>query len=152
MSASSSSGVSPDALESFGLQVVDLATYVVVLVMVVFVPLGALEWTVFGGLVFTKWITFFVGAGLGAYASLKLRPASPKKRATSADAGVNNPTVGNVTASRVQRLAAAVPPARWTELSAGERFSPDVKRFVGAVAIVATSMALEFVFGIGLGT
>ena len=30
---------------------------------------------------------------------------------------------------------AAVPPARWTDLSVGERFSPNVKRFVGAVAI-----------------
>jgi hypothetical protein len=151
MSASSSSGVSPDAIEAFGLRLVDLATYVVVLVALVFVPLGALEWSAYGGLVFTKWTTFLVGAGLGAYASLKLRPASPKKRAASVDAGLNNPTVGNVRASRVQRLAAAVPPARWTELSVGERFSPEVKRLVGAVAIVATSMALEFVFGVGIG-
>jgi len=151
MSASSSSGMSPDAFEAFGLQLVDLATYLVVLVVLVFVPLGVLEWATFGGLVFTKWITFLVGVGLGAYASLKLRPASPKQRATSVDAGVNNPTVGNVRASRVQRLAAALPPARWTELSVGERFSPEVKRFVGAVAIVATSMAMEFVFGVGLG-
>lgn len=144
--------MSPDAVEAFGLRLVDLATYVVVLVAFVFVPLGALEWSAFGGLVFTKWITFLVGAGLGAYASLRLRPASPKKRATSVNAGMNNPTVGNVQAPRLQRLAASLPPARWTELSVRERFSPNAKRFVGAVAVVATSMALEFVFGVGIGT
>ena len=151
MSASSSSGVSPDAVEAFGLKVVDLATYVVVLLVLVFVPLAVVEASVYGGLVFTKWVTFVVGVGLAAYASLKLRPDSPKKRAASVDAGANSPTVGNVQVSAVQRLAAAVPPARWTELSVGERFSPNVKRFVGAVAIVAASMAMEFVFGIGLG-
>jgi|AntRauTorcE11898_2_1112593.scaffolds.fasta_scaffold03953_2 hypothetical protein len=150
--SASSSDVSADAVEAFGLKVVDLATYVVVLVALVFVPLGALEWSTFGGLVFTKWITFLLGAGLAAYASLKLRPASPKRRATAVDAGANSATVGNVKVSRVQRLAAAIPPARWTALSVSERFSPNVKRFVGAVAIVATSMALEFVFGVGIGT
>lgn len=144
--------MSPEAVEAFGLRLVDLVTYVVVLVALVFVPLGALEVLAFGGLVFTKWITFLGGAGLGAYASLRLRPASPKRRAASVDAGMNNPTVGDVQAPRVQRLAAAMPPARWTELSVRERFAPNVKRFFGAVAIVGMSMALEFVFGVGLGT
>ncbi|WP_323674308.1 hypothetical protein [Halorubellus sp. PRR65] len=151
MSASSSKGVSPDAVEAFALKVVDLATYVVVLLAVVFAPLSIVEWTVFGGLVFTKWLTFVVGAAVVAYASLKLRPDSPKKRAASVDAGASQPTVGNVEVSVVQRVAAAVPPARWTALSVGERFSPNVKRFVGGVAIAGASMAMEFVFGIGLG-
>lgn len=143
--------MSPDAVEAFGLKVVDLATYVVVLLVVVFGPLSAVELVVYGGLVFTKWVTFLVGAALAAYASLKLRPDSPKKRAASVDASADSPTVGNVEVSALQRFAAALPPARWTELTVSERFSPNVKRFVGALAIVAASMAMEFVFGIGLG-
>lgn len=143
--------MSPASLEAFALKVVDLATYVVVLVAVVFVPVGALELWQLGGLVFTKWLLFVAGMALAAYASLMLRPASPKRRAAAASAGPNESTVGNVRVSFVQRVAAAVPPARWTDLSVSERFSPNVKRFVGAVAMVVLAMAMEFVFGIGLG-
>lgn len=150
MSGASAGPVSRAALSLFALKVVDLVTYVVVLVALVFVPVAAFEVTTFGGLVFTKWTLFVVGGLLGVYASFRLRPASPKRRMAAMDAGPNDPTIGGAEVSRLQRVAAALPPARWTELSAAERFSPAAKLFWAAIAMVALAWTLETVFGVGL--
>jgi len=151
MPASSTGATSREAVEVVALKLVDLLTYVAVLVAVVFVPAAGLELTTFGGLVFTKWVLFGAGGVLGVYSSLKLRPDDPERRASAVDEGPNSATVGGRQVSRLQRVAAAMPPARWTGLGPAERFSPYTKQFAAATALVAMAWVLEAVFGVGLG-
>ncbi|NHN41718.1 hypothetical protein G9C85_08745 [Halorubellus sp. JP-L1] len=148
---SSTDSTPREAVEVVALKVVDLLTYVVVLVAVVFVPVAAFELSTFGGLVFTKWVLFVVGGVLGVYSSFQLRPAGPERRAAAVDAGPSSATVGGREVSRLQRVAAAMPPARWTGLTPTERFSPYTKQFAAAVAFVVTAWLLEVVFDVGLG-
>lgn len=133
-----------------GLQCVDAVTYALALVGVIAVPFGVVEVLVFGGLVFTKWLLFFLGALFAMVAGLKLRPASPKKRAAAADQGPNKGTVGDVELSRLQRWAAVLPPARWTGLTPNERFSPATKLLVGSIVMLGVSYTMEAVFGISV--
>lgn len=137
-------------LTVLGLKLVDAATYAAALVGVIAVPFGALELVVVGGLVFTKWVLFFLGAFLAMIAGLQLRPASPKKRAAAAQAGPNSGTIGGIELSRFQRLAAAAPPARWTGLEPNDRFSPATKLLFGSLSMLAVSYAMEAVFGISV--
>lgn len=140
-----------DPRELLALKLVDVATYAVAFVAAISLPLGALELAAFGGLIFTKWALFLFGAAFAMYASFHLRPASPKRRAAAAGEKPSSDTVGGETASRLQRAAAALPPARWTDLTAQERVSPHAKLLAGGLAMLATSWAMEFLFGIGLG-
>jgi|GEM_PF-1211911 hypothetical protein len=135
--------------ELLALKVVDLVTYAVTLLAVVAVPVGAFEVTAIGGLVFTKWVLFFFGGAVGVYASLQLRPASPKRRQAELGEGPSGTTVGNEELSWLQRTAAALPPARWTNLQVRERFSPHAKLFAGGVLMIATSWLMEAALGIG---
>jgi hypothetical protein len=140
-----------DPGELLALKLVDAVTYAVAFVAVTSLPLGALELAAFGGLIFTKWALFLIGSAFAMYASFHLRPASPKRRAATAGETPSSDTVGNEPASRLGRAAAALPPARWTDLTVQERFSPHAKLLVGALAMLATSWAMEVVFGVGLG-
>lgn len=136
--------------ELLALKFVDMATYAVALVALVGVPVGLFELAAIGGLVFTKWVLFFFGGAAGAYASFQLRPASPKRRQAEAGGGPSGATVGNEDLTWLQRGAAALPPARWTNLAVTERFSPHAKLLAGGVLMILTSWAMEFVFGIRL--
>jgi len=140
-----------DPGELLALKLVDAATYAVAFVAVVTLPLGALELAAFGGLIFTKWALFLFGAAVAMYASFHLRPASPKQRAATAGETPSSDTVGSESASRLQRAAAALPPARWTGLTAQERVSPYAKLLAGGLLMLATSWAMEVLLGIGLG-
>lgn len=139
-------------LELLGLKFVDLATYVAALVAVIVGPVAALELAMYGGLVLTKWVLFVFGGLFATVASFQLRPASPKKRVAEASAGPQSDTVGSKELTRFQRLAAALPPARWTGLGAHERFSPPTKLLAGGITLLAVSWALEMMFGVGVGT
>lgn len=140
-----------DPGELLALKFVDLATYAVAFVAAVTLPLGGLELAAFGGLVFTKWLLFFLGAAVAMYASFHLRPASPKRRAATAGETPSSDTVGSGGPSGLQRVAAALPPARWTDLTVQERFSPHAKLLAGGVLLLVVSWTLEVVFDVALG-
>lgn len=136
--------------ELLALQLVDALTYAVAFVAVVFVPVGAFELVTIGGLVGTKWVLFVLGMAYLMYAGLQLRPASPQKRAAAADAGPSGDSIGGEELTWLQRGAAALPPARWLDLHPSERWSPHTKLLVGALAMLAMSWALEFVFDVAI--
>lgn len=109
-----------------------------------------------GTLFRTKYVLFWVGFALLAYASFQLRPDSPSKMeskgefVTSGDDRQKRAagSVGTRTPTRLERVAAWLPPMRWVEVNPDDRFSTDTKRFLAAVLMLLTSIAMEFVFGI----
>ena len=109
-----------------------------------------------GTLFRTKYVLFWVGFALLAYASFQLRPDSPSKMeskgefVTSGDDRQKKAagSVGARSSTRLERLAAWLPPMRWVEVNENDRFSTHTKQFLAAVLMLGLSMAMEFVFGV----
>ena len=109
-----------------------------------------------GTLFRTKYVLFWVGFALLAYASFQLRPDSPSKmesKGTFVTSGDDRQkkasgSVGARSSTRLERLAAWLPPMRWVEVNQNDRFSTHAKQFLAAVLMLGLSMAMEFVFGI----
>lgn len=109
-----------------------------------------------GTLFRTKYVLFWVGFALLAYSSFQLRPPSPSSMdaqgefVTSGDDRQRKAegTVGGESVSRLERLAAWLPPMRWVDVDPSDRFSPHAKQFLAAVLMLGVSIAMEFVFGI----
>ena len=57
-------------------------------------------------------------------------------------------SVGARSSTRLERVAAWLPPMRWVEVNPDDRFSTYTKQFLAAVLMLLTSIAMEFVFGI----
>lgn len=109
-----------------------------------------------GTLFRTKYVLFWLGFALLAYASFQLRPDSPSQQnrntefLTSGDDRQKRASgsVGSRSSTRLERLAAWLPPMRWVTVNPDDRFSPHAKQFLAALLLLAVSIAMEFVFGI----
>lgn len=92
-----------------------------------------------------KFALFFVGFLLFGYATFQLLPRPPyKEESVVSDVAENTETTFQ---SYVQKL----PPLRWYSLHPADRLSPSLKLFLGSLAILAVSYAMETVFGVRVG-
>lgn len=139
-----------------GRKTLDALAYAVILVIAVAGTSAFFELSGEGTLFRTKFVLFWVGFALLAYASFQLRPDSPSKMETNTEFVTSGDdrqkraagTVGTRSASRLERLAAWLPPMRWVEVNPDDRFSPYTKQFLAAVLMLVLSAAMEFVFGV----
>ena len=139
-----------------GRKTLDALAYAVLLVAVVAGMSAFFELSGEGTLYRTKFVLFWVGFALLAYASFQLRPDSPSKVeskdefVTSGDDRQKKASgsVGAQSPTRLERLASWLPPMRWVEVNPDDRFSTYAKQFLAAVLMLVTSMTMEFVFGI----
>ncbi|WP_411964963.1 hypothetical protein [Haloferax sp. YSMS24] len=129
-----------------GIKTIDAVVYAVVLTGVVFVLTALVSAALGGGLPGAKWLMFFLGFTMLAYASLKLRPKAAWKggRGGGLFSGDDEPVgieklVGGL-------LDSVLPPTLRPEPN--ERPSSGVKLFLAAVCILATSFVMEVVFAI----
>jgi hypothetical protein len=139
-----------------GRKTLDALAYAVLLAAGVAGTSAFFELSGAGTLFRTKFVLFWVGFALLAYASFQLRPDSPSEMeskgefVTSGDDRQKKASgsVGTQSLTRLERLAGWLPPMRWVEVNPNDRFSTHTKQFLSAVLMLATSMAMEFVFGI----
>ena len=145
-----------------GRKSLDALSYALAFVAVVVGVSAFFELSARGTLFGTKYVLFWFGFALLAYASLQLRPESPgatgastrQQFTTSGDDRQKkaSSTVGSRSLSRFERLVDWLPPMRWVDIAVDDRFSPHAKLFLTAVVMLVTSAAMEFVFGIAQPT
>lgn len=130
-----------------GVKTIDAVVYAVVLTGVVFVFTASVSAALGGGLPGAKWLMFFLGFTMLAYASLKLRPKAAWKGGRD-DGGLFSGSDEPVGIERLvgNALDAVLPATLRPEAS--ERPSSGLKLFLAAVCVLATSFAMEVVFGI----
>lgn len=117
-------------------QVVDVAAYAVVVDGVLAVGVAAVSVVGGRGLVGAKWVLFFVGLGLLAYATAGLRPRRPATDET-------RPPPRGLGRLVAERLPASVRPAP------EQRPRPAVKHFVAGVGLLALTYVAEVALGVG---
>lgn len=93
------------------------------------------------GLPSLKLLLFVVGTLLFGIGSFGIQPERPKRDGQIVDLESGEP---NRFEDRIQEL----PPLRGNRLPFSDRVDRNVKLFVTAVAVLAVSAALEFVFGV----
>ncbi|UVE51230.1 hypothetical protein KU306_04925 [Haloferax larsenii] len=130
-----------------GLKTIDAVAYAVVLTGVVFGLTATVSVLAGGGLPGAKWLMFFLGFTMLAYASLKVRPKAAWKGGRD-DGGLFS---GDDEPVGVEKLVSnlldvTLPPT--LRPGPSERPSSGTKLFLAAVCILATSFAMEVVFGI----
>jgi hypothetical protein len=152
------------------LQALDAVAYAITLTAVIFVATTAVSLAAGAGLVGTKYALFFIGFGLFGYATFRLRPKSAWKREGSQSGG-GGPITGSIAPSsipdtiaetslprssqssdgetRFQAMSTALLPDEWV-LPPEARLSAPAKLFLASIAVLATSWALESVFGVGM--
>lgn len=115
-----------------------------------------------GGLVYAKIALFLGGFAIMAVATATLWPSKPSDLASDADGGSGVGSAGAGTAgsgsgpaqteslaSQVGRGLDAVPPLRWVpEPAPSYRRSTGTKLFLLSLVVLATSWAMEAVFGV----
>jgi hypothetical protein len=125
-------------------QAVDLVAYVLGVLVVFGVGLGAVSAALGMGLIGVKYGLFVLGILTLGYATLKVRPVRPDKDPQDArfpiDRGEETPFQ-----ARVQRVV----PARY-RLDHDERLSDGTKLFVASLAMLLVSYLMESVFGIAV--
>lgn len=95
----------------------------------------------------TKLVMFLVGWLLMAYAVVRLWPSSPG--ADPEQSTRTEPSLPERNEIRFQRVSRALPPVRWLTLPPPEhRIRIPAQVFLASVFILATSLALEVVFGV----
>lgn len=94
-----------------------------------------------GGLPTLKLLLFVVGTLLFGVGSFGIQPERPKRDGQIVDLESGEP---NRFEDKIQEL----PPLRGNRLPFSDRVDRNVKLFVTAVAVLAVSAALEFVFGV----
>ncbi|KAB1197659.1 MULTISPECIES: hypothetical protein [Haloferax] len=130
-----------------GVKTIDAVVYAVVLTGVVFTLTATVSVGLGGGLPGAKWLMFFLGFTMLAYASLKLRPKAAWKGGRD-DGGLFSGSDEPVGVEKlVGGLLDTVLPASLRP-EPNERPSSGVKLFLAAVCILATSFLMEVVFGI----
>ncbi|WP_396611097.1 hypothetical protein ACH9L7_12880 [Haloferax sp. S1W] len=139
----------------FGLKTLDTVAYAIVLTGVVFGLTATVSVLAGGGLPGAKWLMFFLGFTMLAYASLKVRPkAAWKSNGNHGGNGGSNDSglfAGSDEEVGIEKLVsnlldAVLPPALRPEPN--ERPSSGMKLFLAAVCILAVSFAMEVIFGI----
>ena len=131
----------------FGVKTIDAVVYALVLTGVVFVLTATVSFAAGGGLPGAKWLMFFLGFTMLAYASLKLRPKAAWKGGRDDGglfAGEDEPIgIEKLVVGGLDRVLPSTLRPERSELP-----SSGVKLFLAAVCILATSFAMEVVFGI----
>ncbi|WP_129114163.1 DUF7555 family protein [Halegenticoccus tardaugens] len=126
-----------------GRRIADALSYVAVLTGLLFAAATAASFALGAGFVGAKHLLFYAGFALFGYSTLRLRPKPSWKR--ERDGAESSPREE----TRFQRLARVPLPESWV-LPPEERVPPPAKLFVGSLAVLATSAAMEFVFGVGV--
>ncbi|POG56948.1 DUF7555 family protein [Haloferax marisrubri] len=138
----------------FGVKTIDAVVYAVSLTGVVFVVTALVSTLAGNGLPGAKWLMFFLGFTMFGYASLKVRPKAAWK---SGDGNGNGGSDGGLFSGSdepvgVEKLVGdaldAILPPRLRPANSDERPSSGVKLLLASVCILATSYAMEVVFGI----
>ncbi|WP_435348435.1 DUF7555 family protein [Haloarchaeobius sp. HRN-SO-5] len=140
-----------------GRKSLDALSYAAVFVAVVVGVSAFFELSARGTLTGTKYVLFWFGFALLAYASLQLRPPPPgssdDQSQSFTTAGDDrhrkaSGTVGSRSLTRFERLVDVLPPMRWVDVAVDDRFTPHAKLFLAALLMLATSATMEFVFGV----
>jgi len=145
--AGATSGV-PDAPTDRVGQLLDVAAYGIWLTVLFAVVSAALSvlvgWRAAPG---AKYGLFVFGWLAFGYGTFQLLPSRPWK-----DDGGDLPGPLSVTANeetKFQSLVQRLPPARFRQVPPVQRFPTGVRVFVGSLVMLATSIAMEQLFGIG---
>jgi hypothetical protein len=101
-----------------------------------------------GGLARAKLVLFLSGWLLLGLATVRLWPKSPKQVAEGGDSPTRTTASIDESTTRVEAVAETLPPLRWMG-PVSRRLSPPTKLFVAALLVLASSLALEVVFGVG---
>ncbi|MCO8266855.1 hypothetical protein NKF06_09695 [Haloferax sp. AB510] len=138
----------------FGVKTIDAVVYAVSLTGVVFVVTALVSTLAGNGLPGAKWLMFFLGFAMFGYASLKVRPKAAWKSGNGNGNGGSDGGLfsGSDEPVGVEKLVGnaldAVLPPRLRPANSDERPSSGVKLLLASVCILATSYAMEVVFGI----
>ncbi|WP_058827965.1 hypothetical protein [Haloferax sp. Q22] len=138
----------------FGVKTIDAVVYAVSLTGVVFVVTALVSTLAGNGLPGAKWLMFFLGFAMFGYASLKVRPKAAWKSGNGNGNGGSDGGLfsGSDEPVGVEKLVGdaldAVLPPRLRPTNSDERPSSGVKLLLASVCILATSYAMEVVFGI----
>ncbi|RDZ66185.1 hypothetical protein C5B90_07525 [Haloferax sp. Atlit-12N] len=138
----------------FGVKTIDAVVYAVSLTGVVFVVTALVSTLAGNGLPGAKWLMFFLGFAMFGYASLKVRPKAAWKSGNENGNGGSDGGLfsGSDEPVGVEKLVGnaldAVLPPRLRPANSDERPSSGVKLLLASVCILATSYAMEVVFGI----
>ncbi|WP_410766075.1 hypothetical protein [Haloferax sp. DFSO60] len=125
---------------------IDAVAYAVVLTGVVFLFTALVSFVAGGGLPGAKWLMFFIGFMMLAYASLKIRPRAPWKDGDGGGlfAGDDEQVgVASVVSGLLDRL---LPPH--LRPAPNERPTNGSKLFLAALGVLLTSFLMEAVFQI----
>ncbi|GAB6879889.1 hypothetical protein JCM17823_21630 [Halorubrum gandharaense] len=134
-----------DRIRVAALVCADAASYVLVVTTGVTLLAVSLSLAAGYGMVGAKTLLFLIGFVLLGYATLKLWPSSIDD-VRDERSGRSLPAVER---SRMSRIAARVPPARWLPApDPTRRLSPSGKLFWTAVAVLAVSLYMEVGLGI----
>jgi hypothetical protein len=145
----------PSAKARRARQVVDAVVYAVAVAGVVF-GIGALVGLLLGGgFVTAKYVMFVLGILLFGYATFQLRPDPPWDTTETEEGEIKvtkNEPSGRVVdgrgETRFQATVQRIPPLSRYSLPPNERFPVAFKLFLGSLATLAGSFALETVFGV----
>lgn len=94
-----------------------------------------------------KWLLFLVGWLAFGYGTFALRPSPPWNDDDPAESR-DGEVVGARTETRFQAAVQRLPPARFRRLPVDDRLPAGVNIFLASLAMLGTSMAMEFVFGV----
>lgn len=96
-----------------------------------------------GGVVRAKLLLFLGGWLLLTVATVRLWPQSPADDGSAS----GPPRAGTIETTRIEEVAAALPPLRWVG-PPSRRLSPPLKLFVASLFVLLTSLLLEVVFAV----
>lgn len=127
-------------------RLLDAVTYAALVAVLVTAVAAIVSFPLGYGWVGVKYGLFWVGWLTFGYAVFTLRPTPPWKDEDERS-GESIPK-GNAGETRFQRVVQSLPPARFVPLPKVDRLPESVKLFLSAIALLATSFALEAVFGV----
>ena len=104
-----------------------------------------------GSLVHANYLLFLAGWVLMGYATIRLWPSTPEDLETGPHQRAGGESLPrSQDATRFQRFVRRLPPRRWVRTPRPQRrLTIPGKLFLAAVLVLATSLALEVVFGVG---
>lgn len=127
-------------------QLFDAVTYTTTVTAVIFAAASVVSFVFGFGWIQVKKLLFIIGILAFGYGTFALWPTSPWKREEGTQP--KQPSIGEREETRIQAVAQELPPARFRQIPVDERLPIGVKLFLASLAILATSAAMEFVFGV----
>lgn len=125
----------------------DAVTYAAAVTVLVVVPSGLLSFAVSLGWLGVKWVLFLLGWVVFGYATFTLRPTPPWRHDDPATVETGS-VITERSETRFQAAVQRLPPARLRPLPVDDRFPAGVNMFLASLAMLGTSLVMEFVFGI----